>query len=79
MELVCNKFKKSEKCLLLSRITYSKNIQNKAELVATFVLELISSSTYIYIVIIVVEMDPKDIEQVLKSNPKYPPALAVKG
>ena len=61
----------------LSRITYSKISKIRllliyADLVATFVLN-------IYIVIIVVEMDPKDIEQVLKSNPKYPPALAVKG
>ena len=61
----------------LSRITHSKISKIRllliyADLVATFVLN-------IYIVIIVVEMDPKDIEQVLKSNPKYPPALAVKG
>ena len=68
----------------LSRIAHSKISKIRllliyADLVATFVLNLVDSSTYIYIVIIVVEMDPKDIEQVLKSNPKYPPALAVKG
>ena len=70
--------------VISSRITYSKISKIRllllyADLEATFILNLFHSSTYIYIVIVVVEMGPKDIEQVLKSNPKYPPALAVKG